>query len=169
MQQHPLSQGDKQDAKGVIQRIKLLAMKARENSDLVIYIQHNGTVQEGLEAGSTGWQIINALAPQVNDIVIEKTTNDAFYKTPLNHTLQERGITDLIFCGWATDFCVDTSLKMAISRDYKVSVAADCHTLSNRGQLSAAQLIKYYNALWGDMLSPMQKVNVTQAALLYRK
>ncbi|NRA20240.1 MAG: cysteine hydrolase [Oceanospirillaceae bacterium] len=167
MQQSPFSQTDKYDAAGVIHRINLLAQKTREKNDAVVFIQHDGTLQEGLAPGTTGWEIIPSLQPQAGDIVIRKTTNDAFYKTHLEDFLQENNISDLFFCGWATDFCVDTSIKAAISRDYKVTVVADCHTLSDRDKLGASVLINYYNELWGKMLSQVQAVKVTKAAQIY--
>ncbi|NQZ31990.1 MAG: isochorismatase family protein [Oceanospirillaceae bacterium] len=167
MQQAPLSDPTKYDTKGIINRINLLAKKVRKSHGSVIFIQHDGNAQEQLEPDTVGWQIVDTLIQHKTDTVIRKTTNDAFYKTPLGHFLQENNIDSLIFCGWATDFCVDTSVKAAISREYKVTVAADCHTLNDRDQIAAPDLINYFNALWANMLSPTQPVTVKLAADLY--
>jgi len=166
MQEAPMSQPNKYDCAGVTDRINCLASSVRQAAGAVIFIQHDGVTEEGLVPGSPGWEISHKLRREPTDIIIRKTTNNAFYDTQLCQYLQCNSIEQLIFCGWATDYCVDSTIKAAISLEYKIAVAADCHTLCNRGELSASQVINYFNTLWTHMISPTQPVQVKNAAQL---
>jgi nicotinamidase-related amidase len=44
------------------------------------------------------------------DRVVSKTTCDAFYNTELDSLLQQYHIDELLIAGWATDFCVATTI-----------------------------------------------------------
>ena len=167
MQQGPFSNSDKYDATGVVERINLLSQQVRNSGGKVIFIQHDGTTAEQLSAHSEGWQILKALRQSDQDVIVRKTTNDAFHNTQLSIMLSKMGASRLIFCGWATDFCVDTSIRAAISRDYQVCVAADCHTLSDREHLSAEQIITHHNWIWSNMLSSGSSPQVLAQADIY--
>ncbi|EPJ46169.1 MAG: hypothetical protein OFPI_34800 [Osedax symbiont Rs2] len=167
MQQGPISNSDKYDAAGVVERINLLSQQVRNNGGKVIFIQHDGTAEEQLSAHSDGWQILKALRQSDQDSTVRKTTNDAFHNTQLSLMLSRIGASRLIFCGWATDFCVDTSIRAAISRDYQVCVAADCHTVSDREHLSAEQIITHHNWVWSQMLSSSGPPQVIPQAEIY--
>ncbi|MCJ8339650.1 MAG: isochorismatase family protein [Pseudomonadales bacterium] len=167
MQEGTISSSDKYDARGVIERINQLSQQVRSNGGKVIFVQHDGTTEEGLFPHSDGWQILKALQQGEGDATVRKTTNDAFYNTQLSLMLAMMGATKLIFCGWATDLCVDTSIRAAISRDYRVCVAADCHTVSDREHLSAAQVIAHHNWVWSNMLSAVSTPQVLPMAHIY--
>jgi nicotinamidase-related amidase len=185
MQEGPLKSSNKFDLDGVTNRINTLLESLRcsnhqaqgEAQNLVIFIQHDGQENEGLLPHSSGWQILKTLHKTAQDIVIRKTTNDAFFETKLEATLKKHAITELIFCGWATDFCVDSSIKAAVSKNYSVIVAGDCHTLTDRdvttelhekhneiNSLSAPALIKYHNWLWQNLITKKHPVRVLNAA-----
>ena len=66
----------------------------------------------------------------------------------------------ITICGCATDYCVDTTIKVAASNGYKVTVAADAHTTANRGPLKAEQLIQHYNEVWENLIIPGNDVRV---------
>jgi len=167
MQEGTISDSDKYDVPGVVKRINLLSQQVRSRDGKVIFIQHDGTPSEGLAPYSDGWKILKALQQSNEDTTVRKTTNDAFYKTQLSSILTKMGAKRLIFCGWATDFCVDTSIRAAISRDYQVCVAADCHTLSDREHLTAQQVITHHNWVWSNMLSPVSAPEVLSMAEIY--
>ena len=79
-----------------------------------------------LVAGEPGNQIIAALAPQVDEIVIDKPGKGAFYATALNDMLQERAISHLMFMGVTTEVCVQTSMREANDRGYDGLLLTDC-------------------------------------------
>ena len=79
-----------------------------------------------LIAGEPGNQIIPALAPMPDEIVIDKPGKGAFYATPLHNMLKQQGITHLIFMGETTEVCVQTSMREANDRGYDGLLLTDC-------------------------------------------
>lgn len=56
--------------------------------------------------GTKGAEVVEELAPQPGDSVVEKTTYSGFFRTKLDEVLQERGVTDLTVAGCVTHICV---------------------------------------------------------------
>jgi nicotinamidase-related amidase len=139
------------DADGVIQRINQLATAMRKAGNKVLFIQHDGTKENAYIPGTGDWVIIPSLHQKEGDIYIGKTANDAFYKSALETTLDDLGIKELIITGWATDYCVDTTVRSALARDYYITVASDAHTCGNRPHLDADKIIPHHNYIWANM------------------
>ena len=59
--------------------------------------------------------------------------------TSLEAFLRARAIDRLIITGWATDYCVDTTMRSALARGYPTIVPSDGHTTSDRPHLAATQ------------------------------
>jgi nicotinamidase-related amidase len=167
MQESSFSKSDKYDSAGVIERINQLSEHVRQDGGKIIFIQHDGEEDEGLRPFTPGWAILSSLIQHESDIFIRKTTNDAFYKTGLNQHLKNFDDVRLIVSGWATDFCVDTTLRAAVSLGHKIAVASDCHTVSDRPHLKAKQVIEHHNWIWKNMLTPNEAVNVLPLAKLW--
>jgi nicotinamidase-related amidase len=70
-------------------------------------------------------EIIDALAPQPDEVVFRKTTYDAFLNTPLESLLTERGITQVLITGVLTHMCCETTARAAFCRGFEVYVPAD--------------------------------------------
>ncbi|MFT7131018.1 MAG: nicotinamidase-related amidase [Gammaproteobacteria bacterium] len=160
MQESPFSKPDKYDSDAVISRINRLAEHVRKNGGQVIFIQHDGTKEEGLFPSTPGWEILSTMTRYDADIVIRKTTNDGFYNTHLQDYMVEKDTDTVFVVGWATDFCVDTTIRSAISHGYKITVIADAHTLSDRPHLPAQKIIEHHNWVWGNMIAPRGSVKV---------
>ena len=60
------------------------------------------------------------------DDVLEKHRSSCFYNTTLEVKLRMRGITTLIICGVATNYCVESTIRDAYARDYDIVVVEDC-------------------------------------------
>ncbi len=103
-----------------------------------------------LVAGEPGNQIIDALAPIEGELVIDKPGKGAFYATGLHQTLQQRGITHLLFGGVTTEVCVQTSMREANDRGYDCLLLEDC-TESYFPQFKAAaiEMIRAQGAIVG--------------------
>src|ERR1043166_2912647 len=156
------------DAMGVIGRINILSDYFRAHRDKVIFIQHDGTKENGFIPDTEDWQILPELIRHSNDIIIAKTANDAFYKTELQAVLAKHDITELFFTGCATDFCIDATIKSAVSRDYRVTVIEDGHTTADRPHLTALAAIQHYNWLWADMTPTNYKIQVRKTSDLLK-
>jgi nicotinamidase-related amidase len=155
----------KHDLKGVLQRINALAAVVRDQGGTVVWIRHCGKDGDGFEPGSKGWEFLPELDRQPADIVVDKTLNDSFAGTALHDMLQRRLPNRLLVAGWATDFCVDATVRSAVSRDYHVVVVGDAHTLSDRPHLSAPAVIRHHNWVWTGLLTN-RSVRVVPAAEL---
>ncbi len=147
----------------LVSRINALAANFRNNHYPVIYVRHDGRSENELIPHTDDWQLLPELQTSPTDRYIEKTANDSFYQTPLSQVLAEGNITELYITGSATDFCVDATIKSALSKDYQVTVVADCHTTDDKPNLPAPVLIDYYNWIWSALAPTKYKITVTNA------
>ncbi|TCL05904.1 MULTISPECIES: isochorismatase family protein [Sodalis] len=135
------------DRAGRVARINQLTARAGQT----IFIQHaEGDMAEGSEL----WQLLPELHRPAGAISVTKTACDAFYRTPLDNILAELGITHLTICGCATDYCVDTTVKIAASKGYALTIASDAHTTADRRYVSAQGLIAQHNEVWAGLSIP---------------
>jgi nicotinamidase-related amidase len=127
------------EAEDVIRRINSVTTKARAAHVPVLFCQHDGPAQgDWLVPFSKGWELHPQLHRAAGEIVVRKTTGDAFYGTTLESTLRSLGIESLLLTGFATDFCIDATLRNAGSKDFEVFVVADAHTTNDTDALKAA-------------------------------
>ncbi|MDB5860984.1 MAG: cysteine hydrolase [Ramlibacter sp.] len=98
----------------------------RNRGNPTLRIGDDGPMGRILVAGEPGNQIIPALAPAAGEIVLDKPGKGAFYATPLQRMLDERGITHLLFMGVTTEVCVQTSMREANDRGYDSLLLEDC-------------------------------------------
>ncbi|WP_395702856.1 cysteine hydrolase family protein [Aquabacterium sp.] len=154
------------DGAAVVERINALAERARAARVPVIYIQHE---REGtpLAHGSPGWSLAPGLQPAEADARVRKSTPDSFLNTRLEPLLQELDIRHLVICGYASEFCVDTTTRRALGLGYTVTLAADAHTTHDKPHASGAQIRAHENATLPDLTSfgpPARAVPAAQIA-----
>ena len=137
----------------VVDRINALTAAVRGRSGVVIWIRHCGKPGDGFERGSPGWAFLPELDRRGDDLVVEKTLNDAFAGSTLHETLKRLAPDRVLICGWATDFCVDATVRAAVSHGYSVLVAADGHTVSDRPHLDARTIIRHHTWLWSNLIT----------------
>ena len=134
-------------APGVIARIQGLLEAARGAGMTVVFFQ-NGWDKDYVEAGGPGspnyhksnamktmrarpelagqllakggwdYALVDGLQPAPGDIVVAKTRYSAFFNTGFDTTLRARGIKTLVFCGIATNVCVESTLRDAFHLEY---------------------------------------------------
>jgi nicotinamidase-related amidase len=80
----------------------------------------------GLLRGSWDVEVIPALQPQADDLVIDKTRFDAFLDTPLLGILRDLGVGDVVVTGILTNICVESTVRGAVMRDFHATILADC-------------------------------------------
>jgi nicotinamidase-related amidase len=153
MQVGLLNGSPKHDLQGVIQRINLLTAMVRKQSGKVIWIKHCGKAGDGFERDTEGWSFLPALNRHHDDVVVEKTLNDPSVRTSLQETLDRIAPDRVLVAGWATDSCVDATIRSAISNDYHVVVVSDGHTVSDRPHLDAGSVIQHHHWVWGDLIT----------------
>jgi nicotinamidase-related amidase len=93
--------------------------------------------------GSWGAAIIDELAPQEGDIVIEgKRGLDTFASTNLDFILRGKGITTIVLGGFLTNCCVESTMRTGYERGYQVLTLTDC--------MAATSLEQHDNAIAYD-------------------
>jgi ureidoacrylate peracid hydrolase len=77
--------------------------------------------------GTWGVEIVDVLKPRPEDIVIEgKRGLCGFASTNLDFVLRSRGITDIALGGFLTNCCVESTMRTAYEKGYKVVTLTDC-------------------------------------------
>jgi ureidoacrylate peracid hydrolase len=92
---------------------------------LVNYIMPQLREVDSLAAGTPDIEIVDELAPVDGETVIDKNRPSAFYATNIEPILNGLGIDSLVVCGVTTNICVETTVRDASQRDYKVFVPKD--------------------------------------------
>ena len=154
MQKASFKQVDRYDASGTVKRINDLGQALRASGGSVIFIQHSGTEENGHLRGTEGWEILDSLHRANSDRTVHKTTCDSFYNTSLKRILAAGSFDRIVVAGCATDFCVDSTIRSALSHEFCVIVPSDCHTTADRPNLSAQDVIDYHNWLWKNLIPP---------------
>jgi nicotinamidase-related amidase len=165
MQAGLLAGAPKHDLQNVIGRINRLAAKVRARSGQIIWIRHCGRDDE-FAPGAPGWAFHKDMDHQEADVVVEKTLNDPFAGTNLQTTLTEIDPDRVLIAGWATDFCVDATVRSAVANNHDVVVVGDGHTLSDRPHLDAPAVIRHHNWVWSNLITNRSIRIATAAELL---
>ncbi|GGY05369.1 hydrolase [Paludibacterium paludis] len=138
----------------VLATLNRVIAKARKRGMPVIFIQHNGPKGSPLEPGQDGWKLHSALERHESDAVIRKSFSDCFHATTLAATLSRLGAEALWITGYATDFCVASTVNGAAFRGFPVTVIADAHTTKDRPHAKGETLIDHYNWVWSNLGAP---------------
>jgi len=120
-------------AQATIEPIRRLLDRARRAGVRVFYTQDTHYDNdpeyeiwgEHVKYGTWGWRIIDELAPQEGDIVLQKTRYDGFYGTPLDDLLRVYGIRNVVVVGTVANICVLHTASSAALRWYRVVVPVD--------------------------------------------
>lgn len=81
-----------------------------------------------LAKGGWDFELIAALQPTTNDLVIEKPRYSGFFHTALDSMLRSLGIRNLVFTGIATNVCVESTLRDGFFLEYfGVALADACY------------------------------------------
>ncbi|GAA5043482.1 isochorismatase family protein [Streptomyces similanensis] len=139
-----------------VRTIADLSFRARTSSVPVITVRQQG-----------GGDVLPELAPQGGEPVVTKTSADAFLNTDLDETLIRLGVTELLVTGFATENCVETTARQALSHGYDLVLVADGHTTSVRPQptdfVPPDQSIAHHNEIYRHIDFPDRSVRVLPA------
>ena len=156
----------KHDLRGVLDRINRLAAKVRAQSGKVILVRHCGSRGGDFEPQTPGWEFLPELDRKPEDILLPTTLNDPFAGTDLRARLTAIQPDRVLVTGWATDFCVDSTVRSTVAHHYDVVAVADGHTLSDRPHLDAASVIHHHNWVWSNLITQRSIMVVEAGELL---
>jgi ureidoacrylate peracid hydrolase len=86
----------------------------------------NGATSRILIRDTWNTDIVDELAPELDDTVMYKHRFSGFFETPLDEVLRAAGITTLVFVGATTSVCVESTARDAMFRDYHCLLVEDC-------------------------------------------
>ena len=165
MQEGLLQSAPKHDLMAVVERINRLAGRVRRAGGVVFFVQHAGPGGDEFEPGTPGWRLLTTISTEPGDRVVGKTLNDPFFNTSLRSDLDEVRADRLLVAGWATDLCVDATIRSAAALGFEVVAVADCHTVSDRPHLSADRVIEHHHWVWANLIAPRPVRIVREADL----
>jgi nicotinamidase-related amidase len=122
------------DAAATIPNIQQLLSAARSATVPVAYTQDThfdndpewAIWPEHCRHGTWGWEIVNELAPQPDDLICQKSRYDGFYDTWLEHFLRSVWkVENLVIVGTVSNICVLHTAASAGLRWYNVVVPAN--------------------------------------------
>jgi nicotinamidase-related amidase len=149
----------------IIDTINGLSARARAAGIPVVVIQHE-------EAGSPlaheaeGWQLAEGLDVSPKDWRVRKTTPDSFYQTNLQKLLPVQDFEQLIICGLQTDYCVNATVRQALTLGYDVVLAADAHSTVDNGNITAEDIIAEHNKDLAHLTGSVARIDVKPAAAI---
>lgn len=121
-----------------VAQAKRVLEKAREVGIPPIHVKIQTLSHHARDTGALhrrmGWQyppnsaatrFLDATKPASDEIVITKTASGAFTGTSLDTTLRNMGIDYLFVCGFVTDECVETTVRVALDLGYLAMVIED--------------------------------------------
>lgn len=145
----------------VISNINNQICHATECNYPVIFVQHEA---QTFQPGTEGWKLLDELSVPDKAIFISKTTANAFLHTELNTCLERVKASHLLVCGYASEFCIDTTIRAAASLGYNITLISDAHTTHDKPHASAEAIILHENATLPELTSFSVRIDVATSA-----
>jgi ureidoacrylate peracid hydrolase len=95
--------------------------------------------------GSWDGQVIDAIRPGEDEIVLPKSASSVFNATHIEYILRNLGVSQLAIAGVYTDQCVESAVRDACDRGFLVTLVPDaCATKSDEAHEASLRAIKGY-------------------------
>jgi len=95
--------------------------------------------------GSWDGKVIDALAPDEDEIVLPKSSSSVFVSTHIDYILRNLGVRQLVLSGLVTDQCVESAIRDACDLGYLVTQVTDaCLTYTQARHDNSLSTIKGY-------------------------
>ena len=133
--------------KGLLEKISYLQNQARSKNIEIIYVQH---IENPEAQTSEDWQLSALLNRKLDEKVFQKRYNSMFKETGLKEYLDQQGIEKLVLCGMQTEYCVDTSVKVAFEHGYKLVVPEGTVTTFDGDDIPAETINNFYENIWDE-------------------
>lgn len=142
----------------VIPRMQRLQAAARDAGVEVLYTTIESLTLDGRDRsldykisgfnvpkGSWDGKVLDAIAPQGDEIVLPKSSSSVFVSTHVDYILRNLGVQQVIISGVLTDQCVESAIRDACDLGYLVTQVTDaCATFGAARQAASVSAIKGY-------------------------
>jgi len=147
----------------VLDTINQLIQRARQADAPIFIARHTGPAGSPLEVGSPYWQLWPALdVDEARDHLFNKTRPSCFLGTDLAQQLRAAQVSELVIVGMKTQFCVDTTCRVAVELGFSVILPEDGHTCMDTPALKAEAIIEHHNStLAGPFVQRLKAAEVS--------
>lgn len=106
---------------------KRVLTAARDRKEMIVHIRHEtpGSDDAPFAIGTSGTEIIAAVAPVKDETTLTKHYPNAFRDTELKAVLDEAGVEEVIIVGAMSHMCIDATARAAFDYGYAVTVISD--------------------------------------------
>jgi ureidoacrylate peracid hydrolase len=101
----------------------------------------------GFNVAPDSWdgQVIDAIKPGDDEIVLPKTSSDVFHSTNIDYILRNLETRHLVISGIVTDQCIEGAVRSACDKGYLVTLITDaCATYNQERHDNSLRAIKGY-------------------------
>ncbi len=131
----------------VLGTINQLIQRARQADAPIFVARHTGPAGSPIEAGSPLWRLWHELhVDETRDHCFNKTRPSCFLGTDLAQQLEAANVKELVIVGMKTQFCIDTTCRVAVELGLSVVLPEDGHTCMDTPALKAEAIIEHHNA-----------------------
>lgn len=113
-------------APDIADRVGRLVDHARASGHVVVWVLHaepgSGT---SFDPASGHVRLLDGLVPVDGEVLLHKTSHNAFTTTNLGQHLTSRGATDVVVTGIRTEQCCETTARLASDLGYRVRFVLD--------------------------------------------
>ena len=129
----------------LLEKISYLQNQARSKNIEIIYVQHIENPEAQI---SEDWELSELLNRKPDEKVFQKKYNSIFKETGLREYFDKQGIEKLVLCGMQTEYCVDTSVKVAFEYGYQLIIPEGTCTTFDGKDIPAETINKFYEGIW---------------------
>ncbi|MFI6779276.1 cysteine hydrolase family protein [Nocardia sp. NPDC050412] len=103
-------------------------------------------------------QLMDAVAPECGDVVLERTRHNFFAYTELGPILHSLTAQRLIVAGLQTNVCVEATVRAGLEHNFEVAVAEDAVSTDgpalHYGALNSMRVLYVEVAPWRELIEP---------------
>jgi nicotinamidase-related amidase len=142
-----------------LQEAASLLKRFRDAGRPVIHIMHDAGAGTPYDISAPIGQIADAVAPIEGETVIVKTYPSAFEKTELDAALKSLGVKNVVYVGFMTHMCVNSTARASFNHGYANTVVAGATATraipnpATGADMPAAQLHNASLSALGDMFA----------------
>jgi nicotinamidase-related amidase len=148
--------------------VNRLVALARNAGDLVVWVLHSEPGTDTVFDPALGHvRLLEELDHRDGDLLVHKTSHNAFTTTNLQQQLTERGITELVTCGIRTEQCVETTTRVGSDLGYQVTFVSDATSTSpitrDGVTLTAEEIVRRTEFVLADRFATVTTVAALEA------
>jgi nicotinamidase-related amidase len=150
----------------MISNVAVLLKACRDSGIPVVFVRHDAGPGTSLERGSPGWEIHASVGPLPGETIVDKQFNSAFRETDLEARLGSFGVDTLILVGWQTEYCIDTTCRVAFELGYRVILPEMTNSTFDNGPLSGEAIYRFFNErIFHDRFATVEPLGATLARI----